>query len=361
MSELRKLAIIGRVPPPYGGVSVHLSRLLERLRRERIEYDFYDLAGKSIPELNIYPAQSRLSWLLPFLICARQKYGIIHLHTSNSNLVIASDILLAGSGVRLVYTLHGEGIYRSATQTGSRITRWLVRRALRHAAHLFPINKTVAQQLPTLGISPKHVTWMAAYLPPGSFELRSAIVPENARLFLSTHGPVIAMQGWFGASINGRDTYGLDQIPILLNGLLPLFPNLGICLVMSGSLSNTHRDSIHALRMESKMDNHWLILEDCGPAVLLYKQCDLFIRPTLSDGDSLSIRECLSMGVPVVASNAAPRPDGCVLYPVGNTNAIIDAIATRLTTSEVVIVTDDEYDHVAPLLDYYRKAWSKSS
>ena len=34
----------------------------------------------------------------------------------------------------------------------------------------------------------------------------------------------------------------------------------------------------------------------------------------ITDGDSVSIRECLSMGVPVIASDSVQRPDGCVLF-----------------------------------------------
>ena len=43
----------------------------------------------------------------------------------------------------------------------------------------------------------------------------------------------------------------------------------------------------------------------------------LFLRPTLYDGDSLSVREALALGVPVVASTTDFRPDGVTLYRTG--------------------------------------------
>jgi len=45
---------------------------------------------------------------------------------------------------------------------------------------------------------------------------------------------------------------------------------------------------------------------------------DLFLRPTTTDGDAVSVREALELGVPVVASDAVPRPDAVVLYRAGD-------------------------------------------
>jgi glycosyltransferase involved in cell wall biosynthesis len=45
--------------------------------------------------------------------------------------------------------------------------------------------------------------------------------------------------------------------------------------------------------------------------------CDVFLRPTLEDGDSISVREALSLGVPVVASRVGARPAGAILFQPG--------------------------------------------
>ena len=49
-------------------------------------------------------------------------------------------------------------------------------------------------------------------------------------------------------------------------------------------------------------------------AVAVYAKTDVFVRPSITDGDSVSIRECLSLGVPVIASNAVSRPPECILF-----------------------------------------------
>lgn len=42
----------------------------------------------------------------------------------------------------------------------------------------------------------------------------------------------------------------------------------------------------------------------------------LLLRPTESDGDSISVREALTWGIPVLASDVAPRPKGTFVLPL---------------------------------------------
>ena len=63
-------------------------------------------------------------------------------------------------------------------------------------------------------------------------------------------------------------------------------------------------------------------LEDLGEldheAVLgLLSRCDAFIRPTTHDGDAISVREALALGVPCVASDVCARPEGTYLFRAG--------------------------------------------
>jgi glycosyltransferase involved in cell wall biosynthesis len=359
MFNFKNIAIIGRVPLPYGGVSVHLERLLARLRSESIEYDFYDLGGKANPKLHIFPGKSRLIWLAWFLLRARSRYKLIHFHVSNPYALIAADILMMGSGVRLAYSLHGEGLFRWSTKTGPWFLRWMLRKALRGADHLFPINPMVAQRLPDLGVNPSRITWMAAYLPPTEEEMDPKHISPEACDFFEAHSPVIGMQAWFGAFHDGQDIYGLEHAVSLLLGLRHKFPDVGLCTVISGTLCPTHRQHIFEMRAAAGLENEWLILEGGAPAVALFRRCELFLRPTISDGDSLSIRECLSFGVPVVASDAVIRPDRCRLFPTGDADAMVKtalAVLNAVHDRNRNDIKFEEPDFALPLMNYYRES-----
>jgi glycosyltransferase involved in cell wall biosynthesis len=74
------------------------------------------------------------------------------------------------------------------------------------------------------------------------------------------------------------------------------------------------------MEMRSRVQEHGLadrILWISGGVPVLYpllRRSHLFLRPTNTDGDAVSVREALYFGVPVVASDATVRPPGTVLF-----------------------------------------------
>jgi glycosyltransferase involved in cell wall biosynthesis len=56
------------------------------------------------------------------------------------------------------------------------------------------------------------------------------------------------------------------------------------------------------------------------------RQANALLRTTLFDGDSISVREALYLGVPVIASDNGMRPEGCVLIPPSDGTALLRAV-----------------------------------
>jgi glycosyltransferase involved in cell wall biosynthesis len=52
----------------------------------------------------------------------------------------------------------------------------------------------------------------------------------------------------------------------------------------------------------------------------------VFVRGTLEDGDSMSVREALALGIPVVASRVGSRPAGAILFPSGDVDEMVSKI-----------------------------------
>ncbi|MGB8508341.1 MAG: hypothetical protein WCD76_08045, partial [Pyrinomonadaceae bacterium] len=93
---------------------------------------------------------------------------------------------------------------------------------------------------------------------------------------------------------------------------------------------------------------------------------DLFLRTTLYDGDAISVREALHIGVPVIATDNGMRPDGVRLIPISNGAALVEAITSQLTSHEdglrgpknaasnkAGVAADDE--NVAAVFELYRE------
>ena len=57
---------------------------------------------------------------------------------------------------------------------------------------------------------------------------------------------------------------------------------------------------------------------------------NVYIRPSLSDGDSIAVREAIEMNVNVVASNVTKRPEETFVYEHGNNSDFVSNVENAL-------------------------------
>jgi glycosyltransferase involved in cell wall biosynthesis len=69
---------------------------------------------------------------------------------------------------------------------------------------------------------------------------------------------------------------------------------------------------------------------DHDTCLALMSASDVFIRPTLEDGDSISVREALELKVPVVASRVGTRPPGAILFHPGDVEDLLSKLECAL-------------------------------
>src|SRR5262249_42539278 len=106
-------------------------------------------------------------------------------------------------------------------------------------------------------------------------------------------------------------------------------PRIGL-VVMGGGDS---QPSARALLEREGLKDAVLLLGDVRHELCLavMARADLFVRATLADGDALSVREALALGVPVVASDAARRPPGTALFRSGSEDDLVAQIEVALS------------------------------
>lgn len=329
MNITSKLMIVGRTPPPYGGVTVHLSRLTQYLDAEHYPYQFCDLSGRSNQNFGFigYGNMFKLIWIL-----LSKPYEMVHCHASNPWLFLLVDFVVARILRRkTIYTLHGEGNLLLC-ESGPFFLKRMLRGAFKRAARIITINTCCEERALQFATSRENVLKMPAYLPPTPAEMVSEQpYSEEIELFFKDHKICFASQGTFGNKYEEVDLYRFDMLGKALESLRTQNPDVGLCTLVSQTLDQTARDKVFSLRHELGLERHWLILENFGAAIPIFMRCIAFIRPTMSDGDSLSVRECLDLGIPVVASNAVPRPEGCILFQCGDLDSLVTALLTLLT------------------------------
>lgn len=349
-----EIAVVGVIPPPFGGVSVHIDRLLFLLRRNCIPYRLYELNGRSDADRSIVALGRSPRTFLQFLLTCKE--SIVHFHTDNGTAVMVATCLLRLRRRQAIFTLHSDALmwyYRHANV----LKQWFLRSCLVHASHLIATNALVADWLRSLGVTLSRISVIPAFLPPSSEETAREHLPEEIVQFLGCHTPIIGSQAWFGNLRDGTDIYGLDIIADLVLRLREAHRRVGVYTVISGVCDAKHRERVFDLRDRLGLADNWMIIERNFHAASLYKQSNLFVRPTLTDGDSVSIRECLWLGVPVVASDAVQRPAGCTLFRTHDSAACVEAVTKLLGDLEerrkcVEPATDEGWGD--QLVDVYR-------
>jgi len=101
--------------------------------------------------------------------------------------------------------------------------------------------------------------------------------------------------------------------------------------------------------------HRWAFFLVAAPVALtlgVLASADVFVRPTRADGDALSVREALALGCRVVASDAARRPMGTVMFPVGDADALAEILVTTLAAPPPAPSAEDGLES---LLQIYRR------
>ena len=158
-----------------------------------------------------------------------------------------------------------------------------------------------------------------------------------------------------GHQRDGRSVVRLDlalQIETL-GSVREDFPNAGLLIIGSGSLEADLREQIDT----KPYTGHILLCGDLDHALTLraIAESDLLLRTTLYDGDSISVREALHLGTPVIATDNGMRPQGVHLIPVSDPAALRQAIGQQLNIPAPRREGDTDESNLQQVFDLYRE------
>lgn len=266
-------------------------------------------SGVSCAFLDTSQIRSRLRFattLVPYLAGG----WTLHLHTNGHNRnswLLALLCGIVGRGMDgCILTLHS-GMMPNYVSTGPRWRRKLAGFVCRLYSRVLCVGPELRDAAQWLG-TPAERTEIA----PACLAVGNPCVALDAQLlaWIERRHPVVSATLFF------RPEYGFES---LLEGVTQLrrrHPALG-CLVMGGG--EQYEQAVKRVR-DAGLENDVLLLGDVDhdTCLSLISRSQLFIRSTLEDGDSISVREALALGVPVVASRVGSRPPGTILFHAGD-------------------------------------------
>jgi glycosyltransferase involved in cell wall biosynthesis len=340
VSELR-VALVGPFPPPYGGMAAYFSTLETELRNTGVDCERI--------EVEHGPPLTRLfSFLRAAARIRRSRASVVHCITGSQPNLVANGVLLLAARGRSVLSIVG-GDFAGATMRGT--WRHLIRMVVSRATRIVACNREIEAALLDLGIPAERILVLSNALPLAGGPTHG-ISPDQFERFASQRHPLlISVSGWY-------EHYGSADLLRALSELRNRYPSIGLTLIVKEGGDATFASSMRAWIDEQGLRDHVLVLTNVASVTELMGRSDVFVRTPHVEGDSISVREALAVGLPVVASDAGFRPDGVVLYHPGDPVDLARALDSILSSPKPRVA--DTLDHegqanLRSLLDLYRR------
>lgn len=302
-----KVELWGTYPPPIGGVSIHVYRLIHNLHKIDSSIILRDF-GKSVPKPNIsYVKQVHYRWLEFFLLLFRKK-RVIHLHSNN--LFAFALFILLGKRHKVGVTLHNQNLIKETSFIRKKIIQSFLRRA---AFVVLNDDNYMLKLCSYFHCSENKFHVLPAFLPPNESEYLG--LSEDILLFRKLHSFVLSANAYKLRCENDIDIYGFDLLIQLVNSLKEKGINVGLifCLPMIGDMAY-YQKCLSLIKEMNIEDNILIVQKEMPNGFEVWKLSDLFIRPTFTDIEGISVKEALYSGTPAVASDVCKRPDEAILF-----------------------------------------------
>jgi glycosyltransferase involved in cell wall biosynthesis len=317
-----KVSLKGSYLPAIGGVSVHISRLAELLSNDGILACVYSssickgftesrfiVKDVHYPKLRYSTLQSLL-WLLRYGIKDCSKIMHIHGHPVWDSPTLFLLLLILRK--RVVFTIHDQMIL-SNLGGYPKILLYLLERVMNNRnIRWIVVNPTIKDQIERIRSNCINVSVIPAYLP-----LLADDTPLNYELesFIKTKSRIMSIYAHSTRKYKGKDLYGIDQAIRATAFVKKSIHDIGLIICIPGEVIKEQLMDYQQIIDESRiLDNVLLFLKPVNNPVNLWRRSDIVLRPTLTDGDSLVIREAMSQGTSVIASDVVQRHEDVVLF-----------------------------------------------
>jgi glycosyltransferase involved in cell wall biosynthesis len=341
-----KVVQLGPYPPPHGGVQTNLVAIRDYLRSHGHSCDAINLTRFRREDADgVYypqgaPALMRLLW--------RLDADILHLHFGGDlthrllGLALFCTLLPAR---KTVLTFHSGG-YPGSPEGRSAAPGTLRGFVLRRLDGLIGVNPEISKMFEKFGVRRERVRTILPFVvrPPD----RSQSMPERLAGFFRAHTPVLLTVGLL------EPEYDLAMQIDAMAAILERHPRAGLIIAGAGSLEASLRARIDAKPYAA----HVLLYGDMPHAVTLRVtlECDALLRTTLYDGDSVSVREALYLGTPVIATDNGMRPPGLKLIPVSDPARLREAVLEILARGTARHApAGDGQENVRAVLKFYEQ------
>lgn len=327
----------GSYLPAIGGVVIHISRLAEALFDDGLLDCVYSTTNSNgyvesrfILKKADYPCSryttfQSLLWFLNFN--NKNKKKIIHIH-GHPVWESPTILLLLFFRYKVVFTIHDQ-MQLTDFERYPRLLLYILKEIFKHKnIHWIAVNQIIKVQIENLMQDCKNLSVIPAYLPPYR---DNAPLDNEIDSFFKLKSKVVTIYAHSIREFKGKDLYGIDLALKSIALVKNTYSDIGIIICIPNEPDSDQLDYYLQIINDSKLFNSVLFfLKPLKNPLLLWQKSDIVLRPTLTDGDSLVIREAISQGTYVIASDVVRRPENVILFKNEDINDLTSKIIETL-------------------------------
>lgn len=343
MNNKIKLLLIGPIPEPIGGVSIHITRLSDLLE-DHFTIKYIDESPNikhgvfNIRSLNIIKYIKSIIWA-----------DIIHIHSGVTLLRVLHITISKLLNRETIVTMHS---LSHQTPTLIKINSYI----LKLADKVILVSKEIEDSLKVNSPIIKE-----AFIPPrinNEPELPGHISQwidhqrKHKRTILSANASKITLH-------NNMDLYGfdlcIDALAYLVNN-----QNLNLCLILIIGTQNNPEDILESYKAtieKHHLEDRILLSTDKLSFVKIIAESDIVLRPTCTDGDALTIREAIFLNKVIIASDVVKRPPGTVTFKNRDNKDLITKIYNSMPEA-VTNLSNNNNQNTEDYLSFYKNIYN---
>ncbi|MGA9997233.1 MAG: glycosyltransferase family 4 protein [Pyrinomonadaceae bacterium] len=295
-----KILLISPYPPPLGGVSVFTKRRKRALSAEGHQVDVLDPTKMSAPR-----------YFFKLLLTRFKSYDLISVNVYSP---YVSMILYALGLARKVEVIDHN--WRQLEHWG-KMKRRIYSHVLSRSKELILMGEHLRDYYAAHNVAlPERVSVKDSFIPPPpeDEELILKTYPPDLLAFIAQRRPLIIANAPRIVFYKDVDLYALDMCVHLVASLKQEFANVCLLFALAEIGDEEYFAQINRLVDKLSIRENFSFLIGQKELWPLFREADLMVRPTNTDGISVSVAEALYFGCPAVASDAVERPAGTIIF-----------------------------------------------
>ena len=328
---MNKILLIGSLPPPIGGVTIHIDRFFNTYLNNSV----FELAILDIKKKTIFTKNKRIKKLINIIMFFLSS-KLIHIHISNDYIKLLFALLSKLMIKKVVYT-HHNSIVRN---------KFIFKLIYKLCDKIILVND---KEIDKVFVDNKKTEVIPAFLPPYKFD----DLPEKLNIEIKKYDKLISTNCYMYNLISGKHVYGFDLIIDAFYKLAQEKKIYNTLLILLDPSNTTKQFVDKLLEKKDFYTNKVLLLTEKIDFVSLVKKSDITIRATRTDGDSLSVRESLYFDIPIVCSDVTIRPKGAIIFKNNDSYDLAVKILNQIGRNDI-----SEYqniDYGKKVIDLYQR------